>query len=116
MVTRSRLKRSGSKAKKTQRLKRAKDIDVFWHLEEVLIKKDLDDRSWYRARTNRMILGFVNSLRNELVGFVESGEGISKEVAEKAVDLFEKDIERELKKDPKDKPVDVQTDVGIIEW
>jgi hypothetical protein len=30
-----------------------KNIDVFWYLEELLIKKDLDDADWYHARTNK---------------------------------------------------------------
>jgi len=86
--------------------KKPENIDVWWHFEELILKKDLDDDDWYHARTNQGILNLIGSLRTDLEGFVEAGEGVSKATAKKAVDLFEKRIQSELKKDPKDEPYD----------
>jgi len=64
-------------------------IDVFWYLEEVLIKKDLDNDEWYRIpRSSKLIRNFVTSLREELIGFIQNGESVSYEVASKSVDDF----------------------------
>lgn len=85
---------------------KAEDIDVFDYLEEVLMKKDLDDDDWYRARTISMIEGFVDSLYSDLVGFIEVGEGVSGKVAKKSVEIFRKDL-REEKRKLGDEPIDV---------
>jgi hypothetical protein len=92
--------------------KKPEDIDVFWYLEEILLKKDLDDNDWYHARTNGMILGFADSLNSDLVGFVQSGEGVSRATATKAVNIFRNGINKELKEHPRDKPVDVNEEYG----
>ena len=88
----------------------ANDIDVFYYLEELLIKKDLDDDDWYHARTNRMILGLTRSLQSELVDWVATGEKVSNTMAKKAVAGFVKDVEAELRKDKKDEPIDVDNE------
>jgi len=88
--------------------KSSKDIDVFWYLEEVLMKKDLDNDEWYRGRTNGMILSLANSLESDVVGFITSGEGVSKAIAQRAFKSFIRDTEMELKKNPKDRPINVE--------
>jgi hypothetical protein len=86
--------------------KTPKDIDVFWYFEEVLIKKDLDTDDWYKGRTNQLILNLLNSVENDVIGSIEGGEGIPRATAKKAVDIFRKGIEKELKEHP-DYPYDV---------
>lgn len=113
MPKRTRLKKTGSKARST-RLKKPSEIDVFYHLQEVLLKKDLDSDAWYEARTISMIEGFANSLHDTLVSFIVSGEGVSNSVAENAVALYMKDLVNEKKKYG-DEPVDVTAgEVGAV--
>lgn len=95
------------------KLKKPKDIDVFWYLEEVLIKKDLDTDDWYRARTNKLILNLLNSVENDVIGFIEVGEGVSRATAKKAVNIFRRETEKEIKKHPREKPIDIEAEMGI---
>jgi hypothetical protein len=92
-------------------MKTVKDVDVFWWLEELLIKKDLDDNDWYRARTVSMIERHVNNLEDELVKIIMVAENVDETTAKKSVELFRKDMKRE-KKELGDEPFNVEESAG----
>ena len=78
-------------------MKNGKNIDVFYYLEEVMMKKDLDDNKWYQRRTDKLVANMATSLRQEIIDWIETGESVSKKTAEKAVDRFIAETRGEVK-------------------
>ena len=102
-----------------------KNIDVFGYLEDVVIKKDLDDFDWfysgyskkrqkeiekeleedpdasleispYRSKCYMAIL--TKSLYPTVVAWVKTGENVSKQTAEKEVNKFLKTLQTKCKR------------------
>jgi|APFre7841882654_1041346.scaffolds.fasta_scaffold483787_2 hypothetical protein len=105
------------------------EIDVFGYLEEIVIKKDLDDFDWFYSgyskeeqkeiekhlgedpdsdmeiimRSDCHMETLSRNLRGDLIAWVETGEKIGRQKAVKEVDKFIADLSKGCKKEIKSK-------------
>lgn len=106
------------------------EIDVFGYLEEIVIKKDLDDNDWFfsgyskeeRADIEKQIEEdpdasmeidpirsycymetLAKSLHTDLIAWVETGEKMPRQKAVKHVDRFIADLSKSCKREMRKK-------------
>lgn len=67
--------------------------DVFWELEEVLIKKDLDTDGWNKIpRSKALIKTKLGTVYSDVVQYLMTEYNISEKNAVRCIKAFEKDI------------------------